>query len=559
MVNRKFYRLTVPKASSLIIMLFFISSFSIAQWPSGSKKDILESTKSDLLDSKTDYKGMLQASVTNAPALEGPVDPDKYYIGPSDVLSVNIWTSLPINFALTVTPEGTLIIPTVGEIKVVDLTLSDAKKKIIAEIKKKYATGNPTVTLIHPRQVVVTVIGAVAFAGKYTLDATERIDRAIGEANRSKKENEFGASVFQGRNIRLTRRNGEYCRVDIPKYYATKSDKWNPFVREGDEIFVPAFNPDKGIFAVYGAVNMPGSFEYVPGDSLLDALELAFGYAPHAIRDSIVLYRNNLRMRVQNLYYFKYNEINRGSEKNIPLEIGDRIIIKQEPDRREDFKVTVEGEVKYPGIYPITKENTDLMNVIGWCGGFTESASLLSAQVYRGTISRGELELERLLSLRGSVSPEDSANYLLESELRIRREVVNVDFKKLFIDKDTSQNIFLRNGDHIFIPSIRHTIYVFGQVINPGNLLYVPGEEYKYYIDKCGGYTDNARIKDVMIIKRTNRQWLVPGETKIEEGDYIWVPKEISHDFAYYMNIFSQTAAVITAAVSLALLAIQLK
>jgi protein involved in polysaccharide export with SLBB domain len=44
------------------------------------------------------------------------------------LISVNIWTSPQLIFPLTVTPEGTLIIPTVGEIHVADLTLSEVKK-----------------------------------------------------------------------------------------------------------------------------------------------------------------------------------------------------------------------------------------------------------------------------------------------------------------------------------------------------------------------------------------------------------------------------------------------
>jgi protein involved in polysaccharide export with SLBB domain len=161
--------------------------------------------------------------------------------------------------------------------------------------------------------------------------------------------------------------------------------------------------------------------------------------------------------------------------------------------------------------------------------------------------------------MRGSVMPEDSSYYLLESELRSKREVVNVDFKKLVIEKDTTQDIYLRSGDYISVPSIQRTIYVFGQVVNPGNVPFAEGKEYKYYVKKAGDFTDKARTGDVMIIKRSNHQWLAPGETKIEEGDYVWVPKEIEHSFGYYMNIFSQTAAVITAAVSIALLAIQLR
>jgi protein involved in polysaccharide export with SLBB domain len=147
----------------------------------------------------------------------------------------------------------------------------------------------------------------------------------------------------------------------------------------------------------------------------------------------------------------------------------------------------------------------------------------------------------------------------MESELHTKREVVNVDFRKLFIDKDLSEDVYLRNGDYISVPSVRKTIYVFGQVTNPGNVPYVAGKNYEYYIQRAGGFTDKARTGDVMIIKRSTHQWLAPDETKIEEGDYVWVPKKIERTFAYYMSIFSQTAAVITAAVSIALLAIQLK
>jgi protein involved in polysaccharide export with SLBB domain len=523
---------------------------SNAQWTTDTKKESQES--------KSELKNMIQAPVTNAPALEGPVDPDKYFVGPSDILSVNIWISPPLNFTLTVTPEGTLIVPTVGEIRVTDLTLNETKKRVITEIKKKYLTGDPSVTLIQPRQLIVTVIGTVRFPGKYILDASDRVDRAIAEANKEKKE-ERGEFFRQGRNVRLTHRSGECSRVDIPRYYATKDDKWNPLLREGDEIFVPSTDPEKYIFAVYGAVNVEGSFEFVQGDSILDALELAYGLTPRAVKDSIVLFRYNIASKNQELTTFSFDEIKSGSKKNLPLVIGDRVIVKEMQDIREDYRVFVRGEVKYPGIYPITKDSTKLTSVLNWSGGFTEYASLISAQVYRGTISKQQSDIERLLSMRGSVTPEDSAYYLLESELRSKREVVNVDFKKLFLEKDSTQDIYLKSGDYISVPSIQRTIYVFGQVVNPGNILFVPGMDYKYYIQQCSGYTDNARSGDVMIIKKATRQWLSPKETKIEEGDYVWVPKEPQRSFAYFMNIFSQTATVITAAVSIALLAIQLR
>jgi len=41
-------------------------------------------------------------------------------------------------------------------------------------------------------------------------------------------------------------------------------------------------------------------------------------------------------------------------------------------------------------------------------------------------------------------------------------------------------------------------------------------------------------------------------------GDYIWVPKTIERSFGYYMAIVGQTAAVISVAISVVLLVLQL-
>ena len=543
----------------LFLYFCFFGSISFAQWTTD--------TKSELPESKSDLKNAMQMPVTIGPALEGPVDPGKYFVGPSDVLSVNIWISPPLNFSLTVTPEGTLIVPTVGEIQVADLTLGEAKKKVIAEIKKKYLAGNPSVTLLNPRQITVTVAGAVRYPGKYILYATDRADKAVSEANKITEANKLFQinnlsaleERFQSkRNIRLTRRSGEVIHVDIPKYYATRDVQYNQMLRGGDEVFVPRIDSKKNVFGVYGGVNVQGSFELVEGEHLLDALQLAFGLTARAKADSILLYRYDVETGRQIITVHDFHNMMNDTLRNTAIVAGDRIVVQERPDVRENYKVTVDGEVKYPGTYPLSKDITKLSTVIEWCGGFTEYASLANAQVYRATVSREDVELEKLLSLRGNISVEDSSYYLIESELHIRHEVVNVDFKKLFVDKNSAEDVYLKDGDFVSVPSIRKTIYVFGQVTNPGNVPFVPDQGYEYYVQKCAGFTDNARKGDVMIIKRSTHQWLVPSETKIEEGDYVWIPKKIERTFAYYMSVISQTAAVITAAVSIALLSIQL-
>jgi protein involved in polysaccharide export with SLBB domain len=542
---------------------------SNAQWSTESKKD--------LLDSKSDLKGMIQAPVSSVPPLECPVDPDKYFVGPSDILSVNIWTSPPLNFSLTITPEGTLIVPTVGEVRVTDLTLGEAKKKIIDEIKKKYLSGSPSVTLLSPRQITVTVTGAIRYPGKYLLYATDRIDNAITQANKKQKDvipetkeinlgkeirkdetTQFDEENQTKRNIRLTRRAGERLRVDVLQYYATRNDRWNPFLREGDEIFVPRIDPKKNVFAVYGGVNVQGSFELVDGDNFLSAFELAYGFTSRAIKDSIILYRYNAEAGRQILTIYNFDQIHLDPQKNFALLPGDRIIVKEQPNIREDYHVFVGGEVRYPGTYPITRDSTTLSEVIGWAGGFTEYAALHAAEVVHSPLSIIEQKFDSVLSFRGGWISEDLSYYTSESQLRANYEEVSVNFVDLFGKKDTTQDIMLQNGDWIRIPTIKKTVYVFGQVVLPGNVPFMKDEGLKYYIRRAGGYTDNARSGDVMIIKRASRQWLSPSETEIEEGDYIWVPKVPDRPFTYYLNIIGQTASIISVAVSIVLITIQL-
>ena len=92
----------------------------------------------------------------------------------------------------------------------------------------------------------------------------------------------------------------------------------------------------------------------------------------------------------------------------------------------------------------------------------------------------------------------------------------------------------------------------------PGNVPFVLGAGYKQYIEKAGGYTDNARTGSVMIIKRVTRQWLSPSDTEIEEGDCIWIPKVPERSSIYYWNIIGQMASIVSVAVSIVLLTIQL-
>ncbi len=541
----------------VLFLLLLFTSTTVGQF----SKDKETNNIFDNFDSKSRQYQQLMPQPQQV-ALEGTVDAEKYFVGPSDKIAVNIWISPAVNFFLTVTPEGTLIIPTVGEVKVADKTLAEVKKIVHAEVRKKYIASEITVTLIEPRPVVVTVSGNVLNPALYTLSAVDRVDKALQAANtlsQRQTQSELSAVIerMSTRNILLKRKDGSSIRIDIPKFLATKEDKHNPYLREGDVIIVPRKNPIKNVIGVYGEVNNPGRFEFVDGDSITDALKIALGSTPLANLDSIEFSRLDEEAKTIETKILKLSEIYDGNSKNIPLVPCDRIVVKQKLELREDFVVHIGGEVKYPGTYPITKNNSRLSDAIQSAGGFTEFASLKSAELYRQSVSPREMDIERIMSMRGSISPDDTASYFMETELRLRKEIVNVDFEKLFLQNDKSQDVLLKNGDYIQIPSIKNTIYVFGQVITPGHIPFVKGESMEYYIAKCGGFTDAARKGDVKIIKAKTKQWLEPDETTIEEGDYIWVPKKPERTFAYYTTILSQTASILSVVIGIAVLIVQ--
>ncbi|MCK5572412.1 MAG: polysaccharide biosynthesis/export family protein, partial [Bacteroidetes bacterium] len=283
---------TICRWGALVIpMLLSVSTTAVGQdGYTGGRSDMLEDYKRRLA---------LEAGTVAQPpgvALESVVNPDEYYVGPSDVFAVNIWVSPPLSYSLTVSPEGSLIVPSVGEVAVADISLAEAKERVVSEIRRKYRVGDVSVTLISPRPVVVMVTGSVRYPGLYTLSAMDRAHRAIEQANKPvSPEPRIGfkeaLEEMSTRNVVLTHKDGTRSRVDIDKFFVTRDGRWNPFLREGDMVQVPRKDKARNFIAVYGEVNAPGRYEYVPGDSVTDLFLMAQGFTRYARTDSVLLSR----------------------------------------------------------------------------------------------------------------------------------------------------------------------------------------------------------------------------------------------------------------------------
>jgi protein involved in polysaccharide export with SLBB domain len=521
--------------------------------------------------SETDFPGdkdrVSQGTVMvqpRGPALESVINPANYFVGPSDGFSVNIWSSKPLAFELTVTPEGTLIIPTVGEVQVSQMTLAAAKEKVAAAVRKRYLESELTMTLVNPRPIVVTVEGEVLNTGSYTMAAYNRVDKVLEAANKlmpgeAQSELDNIKFLMSTRRIILRHNDRTQSRVDLQRFLALKEDRWNPYLREGDVVVVPPYDVHRNVIGVYGQVNAPGRFEFADGDSVSDAIRFAFGFSPGAREDSVELTRQDRTGYIRERTSIDARGILAGTVPDIPLQPGDRILVRGTVDQRGDYRVKITGEVLFPGLYPITRDSTRLSELVRSAGGFSDDALLSSAEVLRQPVRESDVETERLMSIRGGVPPDDTTDFYIETTLRMRKEQVTTDFVKLFVRGDQSSDVFLQSGDEVIIPSRKKTVYVFGQVVSPGHVPFIAGEDVWRYIERAGGVTDRSRRGDIKVIKARSRQWLNPGDTSVEEGDFIWVPKVPDHPFGYYLGIIAQSATVLSVAISIVLLVNQYK
>jgi len=513
----------------------------------------------DVLLGKSELTGLSKSQLEfKGIPTDGPVNPDEYHIGPGDGLVLNVWSSAPEEHQLTVTPEGYLLIHAVGAVDVKNSTLSEARANVIGLVARKYANAVITLTLVNPRKLSVEISGQVMNEGTLEAYSVQRVSALIEQANTlpptqltkrfyDKDKQDLRRSASE-RFIMVRHLDGSTQRVDLVKYRITGSGTQNPYLREGDLVFVPSRSDKNNLIGVFGGVARNMSCEYVQGDSVTDLAQLGLAIIPRAMPEDATLARQSPDGIRMDTMHINLRAIVERRQPNIALLPGDRLVVPETRELRSGSFVSVEGEVDRPGKYPITRQDTKLSSVIHAAGGFTKDAYLPAATVFRSKGPAADndrlFEEERLLSGRSSLA-SDSAYFLAETSLRLQGEIVSVSFPRLFVQGDTAEDVTLREYDRIMVPARTRTVYVFGEVKQPGHIPYAEGRSAGYYVDEAGGCSDDARSGDVKVIKRTTRTWLDPSETTVEDGDYIFVPKVVRYPFAYYLTTITQAAGII--------------
>jgi len=541
-----------------------------------------KSASSDLVPSLQINKEDLLGKLKKLIPLDGPVNPDEYMVGPNDVLSINIWGDLPFSFNLPVSPEGSIIIPQIGIVKVGNKKLSVVKKEVENQLRKNFLKGEITTTLIMPRIFNVYVSGLVNNPGTFYASSVQRIDYALYLANLQSKEaaarntqeevntnqhlirrqniqyiddndlknNEKNISL---RNIKVIRNNNDTLIVDLVRFYATGDLKYNPYLNDGDRVIVQNANLKRNTISISGAVRLEGLFEYNFNDNIRSVFEICQGPTELADLENVDLYRYDLETENYAHQVVNIKEILEGEKPDFRLRAGDRLIVSELNNEKFTSTVTLKGEVNKPGVYPVKKGETTLTELIQMAGGFTKSASLPESKIIRFPKSLDTAEenpdFNRMNDMRlGNINDWDRK--YLNFEYAIKRNYVVANFVKLFHEKDEKFEVYLEDKDIILIPPTQNTVYVYGQVANPGYIKYNPALDYADYISLAGGISEMAIDGDIQLIKAGSKNWVDPDNSKIEAGDAIFVPRERDSGWEYFFGWFSKIVTVVGGLVS---------
>jgi protein involved in polysaccharide export with SLBB domain len=373
----------------------------------------------------------------------------------------------------------------------------------------------------------VRIRGEVRKPETYLLQENMRIRDLIVSAGGLNREAYFGRSHLfrtdpQTKNVTLLRFNLEGVLKD--------DSTNNLLLQDQDEVVIHSIREykPKEMVSIYGMVNNPGQYPLAVGMSVKDLIMAGGNLRKEAYKEQAELVRfeldNGELMRKEVLTFDVAAAVAGEPKQNLMLQEYDRIFIKKIPKWLDEIKVSIDGEVTYPGDY-YARDDEKLSSLIERAGGFTKNAYLRGAFFTRESvreiqrqrleelISRMEEEInaETGIEVTGAMSREEVEAFRLSLEAKkgllqkLRQARVTgrmvIQLAALEIFKDSKFDLRLEDGDKLVIPKEPENVNVLGEVYNPTAFLFERGKRASFYLSRAGGPTANAEKGEMYIIR----------------------------------------------------------
>ncbi|MDA3616411.1 SLBB domain-containing protein [Polluticaenibacter yanchengensis] len=268
------------------------------------------------------------------------------------------------------------------------------------------------------------------------------------------------------------------------KLYSVTENEFETFkLKSGDVLTIDkALNRFLNRVSIEGSVFRPGDYELKKGMTLKDLLTVSGGLKEDAFLERAIITRTNSDLSNSTIA-IGLKDWNASSDKVI-LENNDIIKINSKFDLKDMETVSINGEVRNPGVYTYSNKIT-LKDLILKAGGFTDAAN-----------KRG-VEISRSIKKIDAQADVISQAYVLKADLSKGLEMNDND-----IPLQPTDVVSVRtDAQYNRIRSVN----VLGEVMRPGNyVLTSSGERISGLIERFGGFKSIADSNSITIKRIVN-------------------------------------------------------
>ncbi len=427
-----------------------------------------------------------------------PVHAD-YRLGPGDEFIISLWGESQLRSEHIVDRNGNVYIDLVGQLSVTGKTLKEAKAYLTSRFEQVYATlknPDPTtfldISLGALKSINVKFLGEVSLPSILAIHPFSTVTTGLIQAGGVEQSGSLrGIHVIRDGKIRST--------MDLYAFLLQGKTDGDIRLRDQDVVFVPVRNTT---ISVDGAVQRPGIYEGLPGETLADVLAYSGGLKPNAqaqlaVERTVAIDEREHEDNAINAFYVDREDI-----KDYTVQDGDKITIHEiHPVQRE---VSVHGQVKKPGVYAY-QDSMRLIDLLNLAGGLNDESYWKSVFAARAEVIRRQ-------------ENEEYATVIPIYLDRLRQG-------------DASQNILLNNLDQVVIRQNPHfdpprNVTILGEVNVPGVYTLTDNDEVlDNIITKAGGFTDLAFEDGIEMYRQRQRVVLRDYSLPVMDGDSVHVPR----------------------------------
>lgn len=310
-----------------------------------------------------------------------------------------------------------------------------------------------------------------------------------------------------------------------------------------------------------GQVKYPGIYPLVKNARVDSLITAAGGFQESAYLARAELTRNQIEgIAVKKISkHIKLASVLKGNmSANILLQSKDRLNVHKIPSWSENLIVELRGEFVFPGRYTIRRGET-LSDIIAKAGGFTDFAHQEASVFTR--VKLKELEKENLIKLGDDLRMEMASKSLSDTNFSqsnaeiqsLLSDIVKVEpIGRLVLDlqrviQQNNYDIMLEGGDVLYVPSLKNSVNVIGQVQVPTSHIYDQRLTANDYLTKSGGTKKRADEDRIYIISAngsikvlSSTNWFATdASSNMKPGDTLVVPL----DSEYMNNLTLWTSA----------------